>query len=147
MAALTAEVRAFLRERRFATLATINPDGSPQQRAMWYVLDEETILMNTVIRRVKYRNLVRDPRASMCVLEGYRVVTISGQVELIEDQAIAQANIRRLAIRFHGLEQGEQLSRERFSKEQRVTLRLHMEQVIEDVFNNLFRGDAISKVV
>jgi PPOX class probable F420-dependent enzyme len=120
MAVLTAETRAFLGERRFATLATINPDGFPQQTAMWYDLAEETILMNTVIGRVKYRNLVRDPRASVCVLDGYRVVLISGQVELIEDQTIAQADIRRLAIRYQGLEQGEQLSRDRFSKEQPV---------------------------
>jgi predicted pyridoxine 5'-phosphate oxidase superfamily flavin-nucleotide-binding protein len=31
-------VRDFLNERRFAVLATINKDGTPQQTVMWYEL-------------------------------------------------------------------------------------------------------------
>ena len=64
MAELTPDARAFLSERRFAALATINKDGSPQQTTMWYDLDGDTILMNTAAGRVKYRNLARDPRAA-----------------------------------------------------------------------------------
>lgn len=134
MAELTPSIRAFLDETRFAALATINKDGTPQQSTMWYALDGDTILMNTKAGRFKHRNLQRDPRASICVLDGYRWVTISGTVELNDDQSIAQADIRRLAIRYHGQEKGERQSREKFSKEHRVTVRLKIEKVTsEDV--------------
>jgi PPOX class probable F420-dependent enzyme len=133
MAELTPAARAFLSEIRFAALATINKDGSPQQTAMWYDLDGDTILMNTAAGRVKHRNLLRDPRASICVVDGYRWVTISGRVELNDDQTVAQADIKRLAIRYHGPEKGEQQARESFSKQHRVTIRLKIERVVEDL--------------
>ena len=134
MEELTVSIQAFLSETRFAALATINKDGTPQQSTMWYALDSDTILMNTKAGRLKHRNLQRDPRASVCVLDGYRWVTISGIVELNDDQSVAQADIRRLAIRYHGQEKGERLSHEKFSKEHRVTVRLKIEKVTsEDV--------------
>jgi PPOX class probable F420-dependent enzyme len=133
MALLSPEARAFLSELRFATLATINADGMPQQTAMWYDLDGETILMNTASGRLKDRNMRRDSRVSVCVVDGYRWVTVTGRVELIDDQAIAQADIRRLATRYHGAEKAERQMREGFSKEQRVTLRLTIERVVEDL--------------
>lgn len=133
MAELTPAARAFLSELRFASLATINEDGTPQQSAMWYDLDGDIILMNTAAGRVKYHNLIRDPRASICVVDGYRWVSISGTVELNEDQAVAQEDIKRLAIRYHGQEQGEQQARESFSRQRRVTIRLKMDRVVEDL--------------
>ncbi len=133
MAELTPSARAFLSEIRFASLATINKDGLPQQTAMWYDLDGDTILMNTAAGRVKHRNLLRDPRASVCVVDGYRWVTITGHVELDDNQTVAQADIKRLAIRYHGPEKGERQARESFSKQQRVTIRLKIEHVAESL--------------
>jgi PPOX class probable F420-dependent enzyme len=104
--ALQENVRAFLKERRFGVLATINEDGSPQQTVMWYDVDGDNILMNTRARRVKDGNLRRDGRASLCVVDGYTFVTLEGIVELDDDQATAQADIRRLAIRYDGEESG-----------------------------------------
>ncbi len=46
-AKLSPAVRAFLDERRFASLATINADGSPQQTVMWYMLRDDHVMMNT----------------------------------------------------------------------------------------------------
>ena len=64
---LDPEIREFLNEKRFAVLATINPDGSPQQTVMWYELRGETIVMNTTLSRVKGRNLQQDPRIIVSV--------------------------------------------------------------------------------
>jgi PPOX class probable F420-dependent enzyme len=133
MATLSPEARAFLSELRFATLATINNDGMPQQTAMWYDLDGDTLLLNTAAGRLKHRNLLRDPRVSVCVVDGYRWVTVTGKIEMIDDQAIAQADIHRLAIRYHGAEKAERQMRESFSKQHRVTLRLKIEKVVEDL--------------
>ena len=123
-------VRAFLKERRFGVLATINEDGSAQQTVMWYDVDGDNILMNTRARRVKDGNLRRDGRASLCVADGYTFVTLEGVVELDDDQATAQADIRRLAIRYDGEESGIRQADENFSKQQRVTIHLKVTNVI-----------------
>jgi PPOX class probable F420-dependent enzyme len=128
--ALQDNVRAFLKERRFGVLATINEDGSAQQTVMWYDVDGDNILMNTRARRVKDGNLRRDGRASLCVADGYTFVTLEGVVELDDDQATAQADIRRLAIRYDGEESGNRQADESFSKQQRITLHLMVTNVI-----------------
>jgi PPOX class probable F420-dependent enzyme len=133
MATLSDKARAFLNEKRFAVLATLKEDGSVQQTTMWYLLEGDTIVMNTKAGRVKDRNLRRDPRISICIEDGYHYLTISGQVELIEDQATAQHDIHRLAIRYDGEEKAAAQMAQQFSKEQRVTVHLKPERIIEDL--------------
>src|SRR4051812_22486091 len=110
MANLSDKARAFLHEKRFAVLATINPDGTPQQSAMWYELDGDEILMNSKVGRIKERNMRRDPRISICIEDDYHYLTLSGTVQLIDDQETAQADIKRLATRYHNPDKGEQMS-------------------------------------
>ena len=50
-------------------LATVNPDGSPQTSAMWVGRDGSDLLFSTVEGRVKHRNMLRDPRVSVTVLD------------------------------------------------------------------------------
>lgn len=116
-------VRAFLEERRFAVLATINKNGMPQQTVVWYELQGDEIMMNTAVGRLKDKNVRRDPRVSICVGGEYDFVTITGRARLIEDQRIAQADIERLATRYEGAERAKR-QMERFSKQQRVTIRV-----------------------
>lgn len=133
MATLSDKARAFLNEKRFAVLATLNADGSVQQTTMWYLLEGDTIVMNTKAGRVKDHNLRRDPRISICIEDGYRYLTISGTVRLIEDQATAQHDIHRLAIRYNGEEGAARQMAEQFSKEQRVTIHLTPENIIDNL--------------
>lgn len=129
---LSARARAYLRELRFAVLATINQDGTPQLTTMWYILEDDgTITMNTKIGRAKERNMRRDSRISICIEDGYKFVTINGTVEMIDDQKIAQHDIYRLSARYHGEAKARRQMEEQFSKETRVTLRLQPESIIE----------------
>src|SRR5438270_1365081 len=121
---LSEKERAFLNAKRFAVLATINSDGTPQLTTMWYLLEGDTIVMNTKAGRIKDRNMRRDPRISICVADGYTYVTISGTVEMIDDPQIAQRDIYRLAARYDGEEAAKRKVAEQFSKEPRITLRL-----------------------
>ncbi|QBD77955.1 PPOX class F420-dependent oxidoreductase [Ktedonosporobacter rubrisoli] len=130
---LSAKARAFLEEKRFAVLATINADGTPQLTTMWYLLEGDTIVMNTKVGRLKDRNMRRDPRVSVCFEDGYSYLTISGKIEFVEDQQIAQEDIRRLAIRYHGEQEANKQAQEQYSKETRVTLRLKCEHIIDDL--------------
>lgn len=126
---LREDVRAFLAEERFGVLGTINESGSPQQTVMWYELRGDTIMMNTKRGRRKDRNLLRDSRASLCIEEGYRYVTLDGTISMIEDQAVAQADIAALAVRYHGPDEAAAMVRNDFSKQERVTLLLNVSRV------------------
>ncbi len=130
---LAANVRDFLEEKRFAVLATINDDGTPQLTVMWFALRDDTIVMNTTLSRVKGKNLQRDPRISICVEDGYRYVSISGVARLNDDQTIAQRDIRSLAIRYNGEETGARQAEE-FAREHRVSIYLPISQVIANGF-------------
>ena len=127
---LQENVRAFIEQPRFGVLATINENGTPQQSVVWYDLVGNDILMNTRFDRVKDKNLRRDARASLCVADGYRYVTLEGEVEINDDQPTTQADILHLAIRYDGEESGNQQSAEKFSKQQRVTITLKINKVI-----------------
>ena len=131
-AQLSPKAREFLREKRFAILATLSKDGSPQLTTMWYLLEDDgTVLMNTRAGRVKDRNMRRDPRISICISDGYSYVTLSGKIEIIDDPATAQRDIFRLSTRYHGLNKAKIQMQNQFSKEQRVTLHLKPEHIIE----------------
>ena len=114
---LTETVRNFLAEPRFAVLATINKDGTPQQSVMWFELRGEQIIMNTAQGRLKDRNIRRDTRASVCWEDGYAYLTITGTVELNDDQKVAQADIKALAHRYNGAD----ADTAHFESEHRIT--------------------------
>ncbi|HET9919955.1 MAG TPA: PPOX class F420-dependent oxidoreductase [Ktedonobacteraceae bacterium] len=132
-AQLSTKARAYLNEHRFAVLATYNEDGTVQQTVMWYLLEGDTIVMNTKKGRKKYNNLLRNPRISVCVPNGYIYLTLSGTVELIDDPQTAQHDIYRLALLNHGEMEAQEQMRQQFSKEQRVTIRMKIDHTIEDL--------------
>lgn len=132
---LSDEIRQFLEQPHYAVLATINRDGTPQLTVLWYELQGDEIMMNTAAGRLKDRNLRRDPRASVCVTADGYGVTFKGTVEMIDDQRIAQADIHRLAVRYDGPETAERQTRDQFSKEHRVTLRLRPTSITPQGFD------------
>ena len=132
-AQLSERARAFLNDHRFAVLATYNEDNTIQQTVMWYLLEGDTIMMNTKKGRKKDKNIRHDPRISVCIPDGYIYVTLTGSAELIDDQEIAQRDIYRLSALNHGEKGAQEQMQSQFSKEQRVTIRLHIEHIIEDL--------------
>ncbi|HEX5166889.1 MAG TPA: PPOX class F420-dependent oxidoreductase [Thermomicrobiales bacterium] len=130
-AQLSDAVRAFLEEGpRFCVLATINADGTPQQSVMWYELRGDTIMMNTEASRLKARNLARDARASICVEEAYKYVTISGTVSLDATHETSQADIYALARRYNpDFKEGDYAD---FANQQRVTINLSIDKVVSN---------------
>ena len=103
MAGLTHEQARLLQEPNFATVATVNPDGSPQLSIVWIDWDGECVLFNTAVGRVKPRNLERDPRVSVLVLDrgdGYRWVAVRGAAQLTTEGA--DEHIDKLARKYTG---------------------------------------------
>lgn len=133
--ALTPEQRAFLEEVHFGVLGTVSASGAPHLTVMWYLLDGEEIMFNTVPTRAKASHLDRDPRVSLLVYDstGYRYLRIDGTVRRIDDPRIGQADIRRLALRYYGGDapRVERAVRERWSREERVSYRLPITRVYD----------------
>jgi PPOX class probable F420-dependent enzyme len=72
-------------EKNFAFLATLMKDGSPQVTPTWIDIDKSnnTILVNTAKGRVKHRNISRDPRVGVSVVDSsnpYHMVSVRGRV-------------------------------------------------------------------
>ncbi|HKR67469.1 MAG TPA: PPOX class F420-dependent oxidoreductase [Streptosporangiaceae bacterium] len=74
--------------RNYAVLATVNADGSPQTSAMWVGRDGDDLLFSTIEGRVKHRNMLRDPRVSVTILDAAdpeNYVELRGQVTMTPD--------------------------------------------------------------
>ena len=131
---LTERVRAFLAETRFATIATVDPDGGPRQAVTWYRLDGDQIVLNSKVGRRWPSNLERDARISVAIHDqgdGYRWVGLTGKVTIVEDQRTAQADIAEMARRYHADEpnKAERLVRDRFERQPRVSFRVSIDAI------------------
>src|SRR3954467_15166164 len=62
-------VRKIIDGPNLAVLATINPDGSPQTSVVWVGRDGDDVLISSAAGRRKDKNLRRDPRASLSVID------------------------------------------------------------------------------
>jgi len=128
LAGLTPAVRAFLDEPHYAVIATINESSMPHLTAIWYQLQGDEVLMNTAAGRLKHRNLQRDPRLSICVVDGERYVTLYGRATLIDDRAQAQADDLQLADRYEGPEKARERAPS-IAAQHRVTIRMAITHV------------------
>jgi PPOX class probable F420-dependent enzyme len=66
--ALSDDVKALVRDANFAHLATLMPDGSPQNAPVWADLDGDRILIGTGEGSLKARNTRRDPRVALSIV-------------------------------------------------------------------------------
>lgn len=82
MTSLTTEQAAFLDEPRFAVVATVARDGMPHLTVMWYIRDGAELLLSTPQDSLKHKHLRRDQRMVVCVEDGFRYVTVSGQARI-----------------------------------------------------------------
>lgn len=103
---LSDPVRRFLAAPHIASVATIDPDGSPRQTVVWYRLDPDgRLLLNGRMPRRWCANLARDGRVAVSVVDGadpYRWIGLTGTVEEIDERSPrAHDDIVALAHRYH----------------------------------------------
>src|SRR3954468_1886133 len=72
-----------------AVLTTVGPDGQPQSTAVWFLVDDDGLLKTSITTdRQKYRNLTRNPKATLFVLDPanpFRSIEVRATVELRPD--------------------------------------------------------------
>ncbi|MEV6698951.1 MULTISPECIES: PPOX class F420-dependent oxidoreductase [unclassified Streptomyces] len=98
-AQLSDELKALLDTPVFITVATIQPDGSPQVSPVWVKRDGDDVLFSTTVDRRKEKNLRRDPRVTVVVqpadnpyayaeIRGTADLTTEGGQELIDELSL-----------------------------------------------------------
>lgn len=69
-------------------VATIGPDGEPQNNPVWFDWDGEHVKFSQTKTRQKYKNVGRDPRLALSLVDPenpYRYIEIRGKVTKIEE--------------------------------------------------------------
>jgi PPOX class probable F420-dependent enzyme len=107
MAKLGEKPRKFLDESPYVgVVTTLREDGSPHSTIVWVDVEGDRVAFNTARGRLKPKNLERDGRASLVMVDPgdpYRWVSVSGPAEMTEDGADAQ--IDKLAKKYIGKDQ------------------------------------------
>lgn len=125
--------RKILESNSLGILTTIrHKDGLPSSNPVGYVWDGESIGISTIASRVKYRNLLADPRVAFCVIDGNdhtRYVEIRGRATLEPDPDRSFLN-RQFRRQSDGHDAPPDLDP---PDEQRFVIRIHAEQVSSPV--------------
>ena len=124
---LTANERAFLEEPFVGVVTTLQHDGAPQSTVVWVDVDDDGVSVNTAYGRVKPRNLARDPRISLVVVDpedAYRWFKVAGTTTLVDEGADAQ--IDRLSKKYTGRD----VYASRQPGEQRVSVRITPDRIL-----------------
>ena len=90
---LRPEERELFERRNHAVLGTIRPDGTPQVTPVWVMLEGDRPVVNSAQGRAKVRNVGRNPRATVTVLDEAdwnRWVSIEGRVVEVTEEGAAE---------------------------------------------------------
>ena len=90
------KVERLFQQKNLIFVSTINLDGSPQLTPVWGDYDNGYVLVNTAEGRLKHKNVLRDPRVAISVVDHnnpLNMTTIKGKViEIIPDYDYIHAN-------------------------------------------------------
>ncbi len=90
------KVVKLLEGKNLVFIATTMKDGSPQVSPVWADLEDGYIMVNTAEGRVKHKNVLRDPRVAVSVVDKNNpldMTAIRGKVEeIIPDYDYVHAN-------------------------------------------------------
>lgn len=123
---------AFLQETHVAHFVTLMPDGMPQLTIVWVDVepDGSHVLINTVEGHLKLKNVDRDPRVAVSVIDERNVakfVIVRGRVIERRTEG-ADKHIDFLAKKYTGAEKYTPYGR---TTEERVILRIKPDHVLE----------------
>jgi PPOX class probable F420-dependent enzyme len=120
-------IRTWIDAPRFATIATLNDDGSPHQAVIWYLVDGDTLLINSRRERRWPQNLERDGRVSVAIHDHERLghwVGIRGRAEVVRTGDASIEDIAAMATRYGG-------DAAAFRGQDRITFAVRIERTYE----------------
>ena len=96
--------RDLFTKKSFAHLATLMPGGQPQVTPVWVDYDGRHILINTAVGRQKDKNLQRDGRVALSMIDPenpYRYLEVRGRVAERTSEG-AEQHIDKMAKKYLG---------------------------------------------
>jgi PPOX class probable F420-dependent enzyme len=119
-------------------LTTLLPTGQPHSSVMWLDFDGSCARINTTVERAHGRNLLRDPRASLLIVDPEdtsRFIAIRGSIELQRENAMEHLDaLTQKYTRFPSFYGFVYPTEQRF-REVRVIGRLHARRVTLDAIH------------
>lgn len=128
MTVLTEEQKEMFEQTNIGHLATINEDGTPQVTPVWVDVEGDQIVVNTAEGRNKVRNIRRDPRVALEVVDQenpYKTVSVQGRVVEMSKEG-ADEHIDSMAKKYLGKDKYPF----RQPGEERIILRIEPEKVL-----------------
>jgi PPOX class probable F420-dependent enzyme len=98
-------IKALADGPNFAAFTTLLPDGFPMTHVMWVSADDDHVLINTEVHRQKYRNVSRDPKVAVTIIDRedpYRFAEVRGTVVEAVTGPEARASIDELSMKYRG---------------------------------------------
>jgi len=121
-------IREFFEGKNFAFLSSLMKDGSPHVTPTWVDIEDDNILINTALGRIKQTNISRDPRIALSIIDQdnqYEMVTIRGKVTEQITGDVAEKHIDKLARKYINQDKYPRRSK----NEQRVILKIKPEKI------------------
>lgn len=123
---------AFLHDHRWAVLATSRRDGSPQQSMIGYAVDADgRVVISVKSYTAKWRNVLRQPRVSLTVVDGHSHLVVYGEAETIEHDPERAERTAMVFARLNDAEPPDPASIvELLDEQQRTVLRITPDRIL-----------------
>lgn len=99
------KVKKMAQADNFGTITTLTRNGMPSTQVMWMDADDEHVLINTEVHRAKFRNVQRDPRVAVVIIDKndpYRYAEVRGRVVDTVGGDVARRHIDELSVKYKG---------------------------------------------
>ena len=119
-------------------LTTMDEAGWPRSSLVWVDHDGECATVNTTLERSKGRNLLRDPKLSLLVVDPdntVRFIEIRGEAELVTEGALAHLDALTRRYTRHPRFYGYVYPCEQQGQETRVICRIHPNRIVLDAIH------------
>ena len=96
-----------LEKKAFAHLATVMPDGSPQNTPVWFDFAGGKVRVNSALGRTKVRNMKQGAKVALSIMDPDnpdRYVQLRGTVTGVRQDDVAARHIDQLAFKYMGLD-------------------------------------------
>jgi PPOX class probable F420-dependent enzyme len=122
------QIKGLFERKNFAFLSSLMKDGSPHVTPTWVDIEDDKILINTALGRIKQENISRDPRIALSIIDQdnqYEMVTVRGKVTEQITGDVAEKHIDKLAGKYINMDKYPRRSKD----EQRVILKIKPEKI------------------
>jgi PPOX class probable F420-dependent enzyme len=120
-------------------LTTMMPDGQPQSSLVWCDYDGEFACVNTTLERQKGRNMTRNPKVSLLIVDPEntgRFLEIRGEAKLVLNGAVEHLDKVTREYTDHPHYYGYIYPCEQQAHERRVICRIHPKKITLDAIHH-----------